>query len=352
MAALSKASIISLYRAYVRQIRRLPVPYLQHFFRIKASDDIGAILRSSTSKRLHGGKVKRLCKDLSKIEAANHGSTKAFGHILDLAYGRKGKLKWELMKPLLSDPNAHVPPPIIPAVEKSRPPVYSPEMKALLTSSQSRKNKPLALQFLDFPPTLPARANPTSEDARLLGPFSKRREVNIRWRYFAAEWKKVRPPLHVVTEDSSSSGTHQGTSQTEILRAGIRGMGFQGHGVFDDAEARAGPPEVSKPLTRREGLRDAANVDVDVAPPLKSQHPSRWLRRRYQSLLRRIPVLTYSSHSDKCGETLGKYSVSLSPNARSPRSDPEVEAADSQEWLNLASKKGDGKKPKRKTRIL
>ena len=32
------------------------------------------------------------------MEAANRGSVKAFNHILDLAYGRKGKLKWEIMK--------------------------------------------------------------------------------------------------------------------------------------------------------------------------------------------------------------------------------------------------------------
>lgn len=33
-----------------------------------------------------------------KLEAANRGDAKAFAHILDLAYGRKGKLKRELME--------------------------------------------------------------------------------------------------------------------------------------------------------------------------------------------------------------------------------------------------------------
>jgi hypothetical protein len=37
-------------------------------------------------------------QDVRKLEAANGGDVKAFAYILDLAYGRKGKLKRELME--------------------------------------------------------------------------------------------------------------------------------------------------------------------------------------------------------------------------------------------------------------
>jgi hypothetical protein len=37
-------------------------------------------------------------QDLRKMKAANGGNIDAFAHILDLAYGRKGKLKWEIME--------------------------------------------------------------------------------------------------------------------------------------------------------------------------------------------------------------------------------------------------------------
>ena len=36
-------------------------------------------------------------KSVKLIGKANAGETKAFDRILDLAYGRKGKLRWELM---------------------------------------------------------------------------------------------------------------------------------------------------------------------------------------------------------------------------------------------------------------
>src|SRR5204863_39349 len=77
-----------------------------------------------------------------------------------------------LIQPLLTDPSAPLPPRIIPSVEKSRPPVYSPEVVTLLTSPFSRTTKALKPQDLSFPPTLPQRANPTSDMAKLLGPFS------------------------------------------------------------------------------------------------------------------------------------------------------------------------------------
>lgn len=238
---------------------------------------------------------------------------------------------------MLSDPNAPTPPRIISSVEKSRPPVFSPELKALLTSSHSRVTKPLTPKSLEAPPTLPSRVNPSSEDAQLLGPFSKRREVNIRWRYFVNEWKKVYPPLQVVAKDLSQ-GDQEGVSDTDILRAGIRGFGMQNRGVFEDMLSIAGSLHTSATLTRKE-RRNANNALHERDSSHPPRHPSRWLRRRYQELLGRLPVLTYSRNGTN---SPGKYAVSLSPNAIAPSLYmsvtylSELKSVDDQEWLALA----------------
>lgn len=87
------------------------------FFQIKASDDFRAIRRTPPHKpTLRTSKIKRVSRvrwyfmaknisitfkqDLRKIERALGGRHDAFTHILNLAYGRKGKLKWELMEVL------------------------------------------------------------------------------------------------------------------------------------------------------------------------------------------------------------------------------------------------------------
>ena len=37
-------------------------------------------------------------QELRKLKAANNGNSAAYEHVLFLAYGRKGKLRWELME--------------------------------------------------------------------------------------------------------------------------------------------------------------------------------------------------------------------------------------------------------------
>ncbi|KAG6821358.1 hypothetical protein H0H93_014155 [Arthromyces matolae] len=290
---------------------------------------------SKQDEACHPGRVLTY-NGLRRVEAANNGNAKAFQFILDLAYGRKGKLRWELMKPLLSHPNAQTSQPIIPSVPKSRPPVFSPELKALMLSSDSRTTKPLTAKSLEFPPLLPARADPTSEDARLLGPFSKRREVNIRWRYFTQEWKKVLPPLQVVISNTSPDVESSDVSDDAVIRAGIRRMGMQGNGIFEGVCQIVGPLTIPRPQTRKERLSSG----VSVGALEQTRHPSRWLRRRYQELLGRLPVLKYTTRN---GECVGRYSVTLSPTALAPslRHDPsrysEVEPEADLEWLEFGN---------------
>jgi hypothetical protein len=239
---------------------------------------------------------------------------------------------------LLSDPGAPIPPRIIKSEPKSLPPVYSPELTALLTSVDSRVKKALQKSYLITPPTLPVRADPSSEQARLLGPFSKRREVNIRWRYFSAEWRKVLPPLQLNLMEVMP--THNQVSATNdaaaLSRAGVRGIGMQGADVFQHVENLAGPSFIAKAPTRREKriMLDNPSNPSPSLPPTETL-PSRWIRRRYRQLWGRLPILTYFPANQGNGGS-GKYEVSLSQSAITPsrnrESLVEADAAD-MTWL-------------------
>ncbi|ESK98066.1 dna repair protein rad5 [Moniliophthora roreri MCA 2997] len=296
-------AIVPLYRSYLRAVKRLPHQRLRDFFRIKASEDLKAI-RDTKNTPLQQRKIKRVSRQVRKIEAACNGSTDAFDHVLDLAYGRKGKLRWEIMQPLLIDPSKPIPSPIIKSVPKSRPPVYSKELTVLHTSVYSRRTKVLPLQHLSFPPTLSPRAEPSSEEARTLGPLSKRREVNTRWRYFVQEWKKIYPPLDVIVRDATNGS--ESSSRAAVSQANIRDVGFQGQHLLEEIEALVGPSYHSRPAPRR----------GEESTPSGRERLPRWLRRRYQALLARLPALVYTHNPSK---STGKYSVELSTNAISNR---------------------------------
>jgi len=193
---------------------------------------------------------------------------------------------------------------------------------------------------LNNPPTLPVRADPLSEEARLLGRLSKRREVNIRWRYFTTEWKKVLPPLQVsIQERNPSNQVNRETSRIQdVVDVGLRGVGMQGSGVLEDVEAIVGLPWTPMAPTRR-GRRAAEGQRIHLPVPAPRQQRGRWLRRRYQELLGRLPILTYSHVK---GHT-GIFDVSLHPNSLAPSKRygskrlAEVDAVDLA-WIERANK--------------
>ena len=308
------------------------------------------------------------------LTAANGGTKNAFNKMLETAYGRRGKLKWELLEvcipflwfrgvcsdininhqPLLTDPQKPLPPPIIRGVEKSRPPVYPIELKNLLCSSFARStNNALTPQKLEWPPKLPERADPTSEEARLVGPFSKRREVNIRWNYYKTEVKKILPPLQLAVEERRPDGNVVSTDVETIARLGLRPIGFQNDGIFEEALTIAGPAPPLRTLTRRErkalepgGLTTARPPYFHSIPPGSSLTP-RFVRRRFQSLLGKIPILNYTYSTPREGVTppKGRYTVTQSKRALTADvrfADFRYSDADEEdlEWITSALHKG------------
>jgi len=200
--------------------------------------------------------------------------------------------------------------------------VYGPELKALLLSPYTRPTgkNPKTSDLLS-PPTLPPRADPSSEDARLFGPFSKRREVNIRWRYFSHHWKRLYPPLEVSVIQQGAPETS--SQEDALVGARIRGVGLQTAGLLDELKSLAGPAFERPPAPRR-----TDPIYLPQTPPSTADRrslPTRFLRRRYRELLGRIPVLTYSYVPGDCGESVitpndnptGRYQVSLPRTALS-----------------------------------
>ncbi|KAL4070786.1 hypothetical protein J3A83DRAFT_4358888 [Scleroderma citrinum] len=287
----SRQAILSIYRNYLREVSRLPHIYLRQFYKIQGSDTFRALLRTKPDDMKHR-KLKRILKasklsynGLRRLQLANSGNHIAFNRMLDVAYGRVGKLRYELLEPLLSRPGIADPPSIVVGTENRPLPVYSPELSKLLTSSCARKN-PLRDRDFVCPSTLPERADPRSEDASVLGPLSKRREVNIHWRYFSAEWKKVLPPLQVSVEPppSKEDSGHDASFP--------RPIGFEETNLLQQVLDLAGCTYISPPSAEREHNPGTFAIHSH-STPFDSKLPVRWLRRRYRELLGRLPILTY-----------------------------------------------------------
>ncbi|KAI0030212.1 hypothetical protein K488DRAFT_54731 [Vararia minispora EC-137] len=308
----SKEAIVSLYRSLLREAKRLPHAYLRQFYYLRAQDEFRR-LASTDRGGMQVRKFHRISKELSRLRRANDSVLADFNHILDMAYGRKGPLRYILMKPFLSDPTVPLPPRIIPMMPKSHPPHYTPELSALMGSPFARMTgKTYSEKELHRPPTLPLRSDPRSDDYRIFGPLSKRREVNIRWRFFCGQWKKTYPPLELTAlsaEDSPSLA----------LR---RGFVLQKMNLLQEVRALASSSSNKPPAPRRQ--REVFNTDLAAsgATSLSFSHtlhlgPTRFMRRRYKQLLGRIPIITRrpSTTQDEVSLT---YDISLDPLAIHP----------------------------------
>ena len=212
-------------------------------------------------------------------------------------------------------------------------------MTALLLSPLSRhgsiKRTPKQLQH---PPILPKRADPTSDDAKILGPFSKRREVNLKWRFFDQEMSRVQPPIEVfrahVIEEHTPLHNPTGTSTTReenterSKQPTLPLVGFQGTSVLRDLEAIASPT-----LNAPKRATDSTHRDPTSNPPTTFA-VNRFIRRQHRKILAKIPILTYLKRPN---DSTGKYKVSLSPLACSDKLTSAVPMADEADlaWLRL-----------------
>lgn len=197
---------------------------------------------------------------------------------------------------------------------------FSPVLGALTSAAESHLSRPTTSAQLLTPPKLSARADPSSEEARLLGPMIPQRIQAVKRRYWHEQTGKVRPPLAVRISAPSN------VRLADTLKAAQIGTLNLGRGVelLRELEGKARVPESdrpkpprrlqtaeqraaksSSPRTDRVMARDDSALRISIP----SRNPSKWhlpktlsprhLRRRFQEVLTRTPILKVVDHAGK-----------------------------------------------------
>jgi hypothetical protein len=133
----------------------------------------------------------------------------------------------------------------------------------------------------------------------------------------------VLPPLQLSVKNISDSFevTKASSGVHDVASAGVRRVGLQGSGLLEETLMLAGPAWKPLPAPRR--ARKGAGAESLTTQPTKedlfnSNLHTRWLRKRYQNLLGRVPTLTYSCKKPSADHRVaGRYEISLPPSALS-----------------------------------
>lgn len=120
------------------------------------------------------------------------------------------------------------------------------------------------------------------------------------------EWKKVYPPLQLSPRLPANHTNMHTFSDPPVI------FGFQNAVILQELLALAGSPSNSPdPPTKQRRLQQTQIASN--ANPFDGGLPLRWLRRRYQALLGRVPLLVpRTSPQDNFKRT---YDVQLADNA-------------------------------------
>ncbi|KAF8323260.1 hypothetical protein DL93DRAFT_2151545 [Clavulina sp. PMI_390] len=305
----------SLYRSLQREAGRIKYEYPS--FRTQFDVANATLVRN---------KIRNRSRELRRLKNANAGRLDDVRWMLEMAYARRGKLRSEILSNVANDPHTpHQAPIISKDPIKSRPPKMPSALATLLTYAPARKTKALSTQAVLNPPKLPPRADPSSSEARLLGPFSLRREKNIRRRFFREESDRTLPPLALSasTGPQSPGQKSQSTSEVTVRSAKLYPIGFEGSSLLEELGRLAIQPKGPTPrrAQQQKASADSTNLPTASIPqtnPSPQAHPTRFMRRRFGELLAQIPIL--SAPSDQDHETKRtKPSIFTSWNASIPK---------------------------------
>ncbi|KAF8337888.1 uncharacterized protein EI90DRAFT_3040944 [Cantharellus anzutake] len=265
----------SLHRSLLGECAQFPYPYLSLFWRVRVSDVYRA------GKALSRARVRLAKNELKLLQKANRGELGSVRKVLEYAYGRRGKLRHELFE-VRNRPTPHIPS----NPNRSRPPTLSPATVALSNSTYGRETgKRVGKAEFEHPPNLPQRAIPSSEDARLLGPFSRRRLVNLRWKFFKLEKSRLLPPLRIKTEGDPLN--EQPAPNMGFSNIPFRAQPEAGAGSLGDARVgpcSPGPSSHKQPSSMRPFGRSL-----------------RFFRRRHQEILRLLPIMVKTPQQRSAG---------------------------------------------------
>ncbi|GAA6012078.1 hypothetical protein JCM10207_005120 [Rhodosporidiobolus poonsookiae] len=230
-----------LYRSLLREARALPLPHLtehytqhiKHTFRQRPAPEasIQAVRR-----------VNRANKLLRHLQAANDGYLHALQRAAETAYGLRGRGKWAALAPFTAP------------AERSAS--FPPALAALVTSPHAHLSRQQTAAQLLRPPSLPERAEPTSEEARLLGPLIPQRIKAIKRRYWTAQVGKLRAPLALQVRLGGERVASAEEAARWLCAAGL---------ALPSEEGKA-ERAVQSGWDRLESLRRAAEVDPARVP--------------------------------------------------------------------------------------
>ncbi|KAI0080370.1 hypothetical protein K474DRAFT_314268 [Panus rudis PR-1116 ss-1] len=314
----------SLRRKFDTQLVLLPTEYLRQFCRLTFEDAFKDAIATRPRIDLWYEKFKRAQRLQRVVSRAIRHDHSAWKWLLNRAYGRTGKLRAELMQSVCVDPTSPRQRRLITSLGRSRPPVWTPELTALVTSGISRKGKAISQSAVETPPKIVERDDP--DRVRLLGGLPLRLRANIHKRWHREQASKVMPPIQVAVQD----GLTPRSDPASLHRSGVRAIGMQDSGIMEELESISGNLYTPPTLTRRQrcsGYVDAPLQDKEgclgTLPP-NTPLSRRFLRRRFQQLLHEIPILTYAVPQAPSNPSLGsdvhksgRYIVSSSLCSRS-----------------------------------
>ncbi|KAK6343308.1 hypothetical protein TWF730_010899 [Orbilia blumenaviensis] len=220
----------------------------------------------------------KLLKDgrriLSTLTRANNGDKWRTLYVLEHAYGRRGKIKHQILKPLLKEVIPE--PPIIPSRIRSATPGLTPKLAALFKGAVGKTIKLTEPEIPEF-----------SVSGK---PFPRNRIANMKWRHRSMILKRIAPPLEPVDFE-----------RLEMLVMGWK-QTIPPKRKFITRETRAGP-KVQRP----------------------NMYNGRMQRRILKHVLEQFPMLEYRPASEKFVAT---YSPVLTTMLHTPGDPEDFEGVD------------------------
>ncbi|BGP07128.1 hypothetical protein OF846_002360 [Rhodotorula toruloides] len=293
-----------LYRALLREAKLLPDSRLSEHYTAKVRTAFRQEHDPESSERALR-RIKRAQKLLRHLQAANEGYLHSITRAYETAYGVRGKVKHAILEPFLE-----------PGRRKS---TFPPALAALVTSSFAHNSRAPAPADLLKPPLLPERADPTSEQARLLGPLIPQRIKAIRRRFWNMQTGKVFAPVSIkvlqgkdevdgMDEARRLLKKHAGlkiapehlmkgwTRTRELETKSSSTLQLPPRRLQTAEQRQNGPPPLPPVSTRRAFPDDARRSLVPAFDTTKWKRPHvirpRLLRRRVQVMMQKMPTLT------------------------------------------------------------
>ncbi|GAA5865490.1 hypothetical protein JCM3774_005657 [Rhodotorula dairenensis] len=351
---------VQLYRNLLREARNLPDPRISQHYR----DQIRSLFRREPvpeSSLQAVRRVKQAQKILRQLQAANDGYLHAITRTIEHAYGVRGKGKHVGLQPFVATGTR----------DRSTRYSFPPPLAALVTSPVAHTARPPTPTQLLTPPTLPARADPASEDARLLGSLIPQRVRAIKRRYWNSQTGKLRAPiaLRVQTDDTGDvldpERAHKLLETYADVHVSPRAIA-QGRERLTELVNKAATPTASRPLPPRRlqtaeqraartratsrtlsppatsaELRTFKPLSADTKWHLPKTITPRLLRRRMQEVLAQAPILEVKLASPKKEGVAPalKYGVTRHEAAKGEKGRYRPQTAEERWWqeqVNLA----------------